>query len=189
MKTLVGIPCYGNQHDVYLARVLEEYRTWPDTDAVVFSDRPRPGIYPKVVVYDLGNDPVSLTHKHRRYFADRVDDYDLFLYAEDDVLVTRVALDYFIRHDRLFTDCQFRNAAPGFFLIERNDELGILNYPQVHAEFHWELPVIELHHYGNAHRIARFTNMHSATCILTQSQLEVQIDRGDYLLSPHVIGR
>src|SRR5208282_2721580 len=188
MKTLVGIPCYGNQHDVYLARVLEEYRTWPDTDAVVFSDRPRPGIYPKVVVYDLGNDPVSLTHKHRRYFADRVDDYDLFLYAEDDVLVTRRNLEYFIAHNENLGDWQFGGAVPGFFLVERRDD--ILNYPQYHAEFHWEpQAVYKIQHRGLFCTMAYFTNVHSATCLLTRNQIRLAIRDGNYLREPHLIGR
>ena len=42
-------------------------------------------------------DPWSLPFAHKQVFADRLNNYDLFLYSEDDVLVTEKNIRAFLR--------------------------------------------------------------------------------------------
>src|SRR6266550_1843219 len=96
-KTLVVIACYGSGNDRFLERVIKEYRSMPfDIDIVVCSNIPKdlgPDI--EVIVGLPTSNPRSLPFAPRRVLADRIDRYDLFLYSEDDILITEQNLRAF----------------------------------------------------------------------------------------------
>src|SRR5271167_4526523 len=97
VKMLVVIASYGSANDRYLLRVLAEYRSMPyATDIVVLSNAPKDlGSNVTVIVGLPNKHPWSLPFGHKRIFADRVNDYDLFVYSEDDMLVTERNIEAF----------------------------------------------------------------------------------------------
>src|SRR6266566_3832956 len=99
MKVLVTIASYGTTNDQYVSRVIEEYRTMRyAVDFVVLSNIPKnlgPDI--QVVVGLPSKNPYSLPFGHKKILAGRVSDYDLFIYSEDDILITQRNIEAFLR--------------------------------------------------------------------------------------------
>ena len=121
--------------------------------------------------------PWSLPFAHKQLFADRADQYDLFIYTEDDILITERNIRAFLD----VTDVLLEDEIAGFLRIEK-DINGNLNYPEVHGHFHWDCTSVRVR--GNYH-LAHFTNEHAACYLLTQHQLQKAISSGGFLIEPH----
>jgi len=89
-RVLVAIANYGEGNRRYLDQLLAEYRAMPfPVDVVVLSNIPKDlGDDVEVKVGLPGKDPWSLPFGHKQLFADRIEQYDAFIYSEDDILVT-----------------------------------------------------------------------------------------------------
>jgi len=179
MNILVAIANYGNKNRDFLETVIKEYRSMPhQVDIVVFSNIPKdlgPGI--EVIVGLPSPNPWSLPFAHKRVFAERANDYDLFIYTEDDTLVTEQNIRAFLEVTRVLPE----NEIAGFMRYEV-EPAGRKYYSTVHSHFHW-LP--ESVRTIGEYAFARFTNDHSACYVLTQKQLRMAIDSGGYLVGPH----
>ena len=132
-RLLVVIASHGTRNDRYLIQVVKEYQSMSfDTDILVLSNIPKnlaPGV--EVIVVDMrGKDPWSLPFSHERIFADRLNDYDLFLYSEDDILIREENLRAFQEVSAVLPEEEL----PGFFRYEGTPEVK-LNYPDVHGPF------------------------------------------------------
>ena len=122
-------------------------------------------------------DPWSLPFGHKKVFAERLERYDLFVYSEDDILITE-------RNLRAFLDASATlrvDEIVGFFRIEHGSN-GSVNYPDVHAHFHWDVNSIRLR---GKYALAKFTNEHAGCYVLTKSQLTKAIKSGGFLVGPH----
>src|SRR5271170_2525351 len=100
MKILTAIASWGTKNDTYLAQLIREYRSMSfDVDVVVISNLPKPvGPGAEVSLVDLdGRDPYSLPFAHKRIFAERLNDYDLFVYSEDDTLITESNIQAYLK--------------------------------------------------------------------------------------------
>src|SRR5690349_14299959 len=99
MKLLVVIANYGRKNDSYLERILSEYRTMPyRIDFVLLSNINKElGKDVEVITGLPTRNPHSLPFGHRRIFAERKDAYDLFVYSEDDILITQRNIEAFLR--------------------------------------------------------------------------------------------
>src|ERR1022692_4253123 len=90
LKILVAIASYGTGNDGYLSRLLDEYRKMPyDVHIVVLSNVQKhlsPDI--EVLVGLPTKNPRSLPFGHKPVLAQRLEQYDLFIYSEDDTLIT-----------------------------------------------------------------------------------------------------
>jgi len=178
-RLLVAINNYGDGHREYLSRLIAEYRSMPfQTDIVVLSNIPKdlgPSI--EVVVGLPTKNPWSLAFGHKKIFADRVNQYDLFIYTEDDILITEHNIETFLQVSAVLP----ANEVAGFFRkeIDRN---GILHYPEAHGSFHWDPQSVRS---VGEYTLAFFTNEHSACYILTQQQLQKAIASGGFLVPPH----
>lgn len=179
MKILVAIANYGSKNMGFLRTVIKEYRSMSyRTDIVVFSNIPKelgPDIEVKVGL--PSKNPRSLPFAHKKMFAERANDYDLFIYSEDDTLITEHHIQAFLDVTRTLPEHEIAG-----FLRYEVDTLGKKYYSTVHSHFHW-IP-------GSVTRIgdysfARFTNDHSACYLLTREQLKMAIDSGGYLVEPH----
>ena len=121
MRILVAIASYGTKNLKYLQALLTEYRRMPfEVDVVVLSNEPKElGEDVEVLVGLPTRNPRSLPFGHKALFAERAKDYDLFIYSEDDTLITE-------RNIRAFLDAigvlpaheiagflRVRNRAPG----------------------------------------------------------------------------
>ena len=113
MKILAAIVNYGTANDGYLSRVLGEYRDMrEDVDIVVTTNIAKNlGADVEVIVGLPTRNPRSLAFAHKRILAERVEDYDLFLYAEDDNLVSQRNIDAFLRATSVLPDTDIA----GFF--------------------------------------------------------------------------
>ena len=135
------------------------------TDIVVLSNIPKelgPGIEVKVGL--PSKNPWSLPFAHKKLFAERANDYDLFIYSEDDTLITENNIKAFLDVTRILPEHEIAG-----FLRYEFDTLGKKYYSTVHSHFHW-IP-------GSVKRIgdysfARFTNDHSACYLLTREAIE-----------------
>jgi SAM-dependent methyltransferase len=179
MRIFVAIASYGNRNDKYLERVLQEYRSLQhQTDIVVLSNvqkNPRLGV--DVVVGLPSKNPHSLPFRHKKVFADRKDAYDLFIYTEDDILITQRNIDAFVRASDILPQ---QNLA-GFFRWEQFPD-GTKFYPDVHAFYRWLPDSVKM---AGGYVFARFTNDHSGCFALTRSQLARAIESGGFLVPPH----
>jgi 2-polyprenyl-3-methyl-5-hydroxy-6-metoxy-1,4-benzoquinol methylase len=149
-----------------------------DVDLVIISNiekRPVDGI--ECLVGLPTRNPWSLPFAHKKLFADRLNDYDLFIYSEDDILITERNIAAFLR----VTPALREDELAGFFLVEFGPN-GEKNYPQVHGQFCWDC--------GSAVKrgeyiLAQFTNEHSACYMLTRPQLAKALASGGFLVEPH----
>jgi len=179
LKLLVAIASYGTGNDKYLSRVINEYRSMPyATDIVVLSNIPKDlGQGIQVVVGLPSKDPWSLPFGHKRIFADRINDYDLFAYSEDDILITQKNVEAFLRASAVLPD----DEVAGFLRFEKDKE-GKVFYPDVHWCYHWEPRSVRSR---GGYTFAFFTNEHAASYILTRAQLRRAIKSGGFLVGPH----
>src|SRR5208282_3350854 len=180
LKILVAIASWGTKNDTYLARVIEEYRSMPFAiDVLVLTNLSKPvGPGAEVFLVNLkGKNPGSLPFAHKKIFAERLKAYDLFIYSEDDNLITESNIRAYLRACAVLEE----NEIPGFFRFERGAD-GRINYPDVHGSFHWGSQSVRRR---KGQVFATFTNEHSACYMLTRDQLERAIASGGFLVEPH----
>src|SRR6478752_2416186 len=89
LRILVAIASYGRSNDRYLERIIQEYRSMPFAiDILLVSNIDKSGPGTECLVGLPTKNPWSLPFAHKKLFADRRDRYDLFVYSEDDILIT-----------------------------------------------------------------------------------------------------
>ncbi len=96
-KVLVTI-AHGAKNLTFLTRVIETYRAMAlETTIVVLSEAPKtlPAGVENVVGLPSRN-PWTLPFAHKQIFAQKLEDYDLFVYSEDDIGVTEGHLRAFL---------------------------------------------------------------------------------------------
>jgi 2-polyprenyl-3-methyl-5-hydroxy-6-metoxy-1,4-benzoquinol methylase len=179
LRILVAIASYGDKNDEYLGRVLDEYRSMPYSIRIVVLSNVAKELGPDIEVrVGLPNkNPWSLPFGHKQLFAENVDEYDLFIYAEDDILISQSNVDAFLKLSGSLPE----NRIPGFFHAE-TDERGNLYFDPIHSHFHWDATSVET--FGE-HTFAFYTNEHSACFLLTRDQLRRAISSGGFLVPPH----
>ncbi|RYH51282.1 MAG: methyltransferase domain-containing protein [Alcaligenaceae bacterium] len=177
-RVLVALASYGNANDHHLEQLIREYQSMSfDLDIVILSniDKSAQGIECRVGF--PSKDPWSLPFAHKSLFVERADQYDLFIYSEDDILITEAQLRAYMEVTGALAD----NEIAGFIRMEKNSD-GAISYPDMHDEFHWDAGTLR----SRAHYVlASFTNEHAACYILTQSQLRKAIDSGGFVVEPH----
>jgi SAM-dependent methyltransferase len=147
-------------------------------DIVILSNIPKdlgPGI--EVFVHVPTKDPWSLPFGHRQLFADRADAYDVFIYSEDDTLVTQRNIEAFLDATRVLPPDEIAG-----FLRSEQDKAGGLYCVSMHSHFRW-LPD-SVRRVG-ADAYAQFTNEHAAVYMLTREHLKMAIRSGGFLVEPH----
>jgi 2-polyprenyl-3-methyl-5-hydroxy-6-metoxy-1,4-benzoquinol methylase len=179
MRVLVVIASYGIVNDPYLERVLREYRSMTfDIDIVVLSNIKKDlGPNVRVLVGLPNGDPWSLPHAHKAVFSASVDKYDLFIYSEDDHLITQTNIEAFREATGILSD----NEIAGFLVAETKAN-GDLNYCGIHNHFQWD-PGSVVDRRGDLY--AFFSNEHSASYMVTADQLRRAIASRGFLQPPH----
>jgi 2-polyprenyl-3-methyl-5-hydroxy-6-metoxy-1,4-benzoquinol methylase len=179
MRVLVGIANFGNKNDKYLKILLDEYFSMKDFNIkiAVFSDKKKVFKHDVEVIVGLpSKNPWSLPFAHKKVFAERVNEYDLFIYSEDDTFIQEKNIKAFISATKLLPE----DKIAGFLRFEKYSENEIF-YTTVHSYFHWDIEsVFSIEPYT----FARFTNDHSACYILTRKQLRAAVMSGGYLKKP-----
>lgn len=177
MRVLVAIAYYGTTNEAYVRRIIDEYLGMShDVDVVVLTEQVK--ALPAAVEQRIGlpiDDPYSLPFAHKELFAERLHDYELFIYSEDDTLVTEASIDAF----RRATDDLPPDYLAGFLRTEEHD--GVVYCSSAHNHYHWD-PELVLR--AGSELYGAFSNPHSACFMLTQAQLGQAIDSGGFLLAP-----
>ena len=179
LRILVVIANYGTKNDQYLRRLLEEYQSMShDVHCVVLTNVPKElGGCVEVVVETPKGDPWSFPFPHKRILAERSSDYDLFIYTEDDTLITQKNIDAFSRATEVLPE----NEIAGFVRSEKGPS-GEIYISTAHGHFHWDPCSVVVR---GPYVFAFFTNEHSACYLLTQRQLNRAIQSGGFLVGPH----
>jgi 2-polyprenyl-3-methyl-5-hydroxy-6-metoxy-1,4-benzoquinol methylase len=179
MKLLVTIANYGTGNQEPLTRLLDEYRRMPfETDLVILSNIEKDlGKDVEVAVGLPSRNPWTLPFAHKRIFGERRNDYDLFIYSEDDTLITERNIEAFLRVTRVLPE----NEIAGFIRTEEGPD-GDVYFSTVHNHYHWEVSSTRN---NGTYSFAHFTNDHSAAFILTRDQLARAIASGGFLVPPH----
>ncbi len=148
-------------------------------DIIVFSNLQKDfGQDATSLVIDLrGRDPHTLPFAHKRIMADRIDDFDLFIYSEDDTLIRERNLGAFLRVSSMLPSDEI----PGFLNTDIGPT-GELHFCNMSSHFHWDPSSLVTR---GEYQFAYFTNEHSAAFVLTQSQLRRAIESGGFLVEPH----
>jgi len=178
-RVLVAIASYGSTNDLYLERVVKEYRSMAfAVDIVVLSNLDkRASLGTDCIVGLPSKNPWSLPFAHKKLFAERCDQYDLFIYSEDDILVTERNIRAWLE----VTPFMSGNEIAGFLRVEFGKD-GRRNYPDVHAHFHWDPSSVRRR--GDC-VLAHFTNEHAACFVLTREQLRNALRSGGFDVVPH----
>lgn len=178
LRLLVVIASYGNKNLALLQEMIRRLREFEmRVDVAVLSNEPKelgPGI--EVVVGLPSPNPWSLPFAHKALFAQRVADYDLFLYAEDDIGISQSHVEAFLR----VTPSLAEDEIAGFMRYEI-DPAGTRYLLDMHGRFHWKPE--------SARRrgdmvVAEFSNEHAAMYLLTRGQLERALTSGGFLRPP-----
>ncbi len=179
MKILVTIANYGTKNDSYLRRLIEEYRALPyEVDIVVLvSVAKEVEGATQVVLHSPVGDPWTFPFAHKSIFASRIDQYDLFIYSEDDTLITQRSIEAFLRTTEVLEDDEIA----GFLRVENTPE-GRASISTINGHFRWD--VTSVVHRGQF-TFAFFTNEHAASYLLTRQQLRRAIGSGGFLVQPH----
>ena len=131
----------------------------------------------ETVVGMPSKNPWSLPFLYKKLFFDRKEDYDLYIYSEDDTLITEDNIRAFMKMCKLLDEDEI----PGFMRYEvtpdKEKYIGT-----VHTCFHW-LP--ETLKKKGEHVFARYTNDHSACFVLTKNHLQAAIRSGGFMVEPH----
>jgi SAM-dependent methyltransferase len=178
-RVLVAIASHGTSNDRYLERIIREYRSMTlAIDLVVLSNidkRAMAGV--ECIVGRPTRDPWSLPFAHKKLFVERQEQYDLFVYSEDDILITE-------RNIRAWLDVTSflpQDEVAGFLRVEFGED-GERNYPDIHAHFHWDPSSVKRR---GDYVLAHFTNEHAACFILTREQLRRALQSGRFDVAPH----
>lgn len=135
------ITFYFLEHRIhFLDTIIETAESYPQTtdifihtnerDLTAGRFRPYTNGRLMIVWHDLtGCDPYRLTWKCRDLLSRQKDDYDIFMYIEDDILVPREAIEYWIQYNE---ETLKHNYNLGFFRIEK-DENGKEFIVDLHA--------------------------------------------------------
>ena len=166
IKTLAVLVNYGNEQLNYLQEVVSELKTFKkyEVTVIVNSNIELDSIngIDKVNIIKL-NDYEYLPRTCKDVIWQKKDEFDLFLYGENDHLFKEHHLDKYLE----YTEILPQDRIAGLIQYEEN-ETGRY-YPAFHAHFNWENGSVEKY---NDKLFAHFTNLHQATFILTKQQLD-----------------
>jgi hypothetical protein len=170
MKIKVCIANFGTGQLGYLERAIREYKTFKKytTDIRVYTTVPvseKHTLFPE----SIGK---ALPFSCRQDMADSMNDFDVFLYAENDMLITEDNVDAFLE----FSETLNENQVAGFIRYENRDQLKIL----VDANPHWGRIVNKRNENNFSLR-----NNHQGCFVLLKKDLKKAVESGGFLVPAH----
>jgi len=179
MKILVTIANHGTGNREFLDQLLAAYRNFPiEVDLIVVSNIPKDlGLDVEVVVGVPTENPWSLPFAHRPIFKEKLDQYDLFIYSEDDTLITWANIKAFLEECETLEE----NEIPGFLRTEKGPD-GRKYFSTCHSFFRW-IPGSVVSRNGKLW--AKYSNEHAACFVATKKQLAQAIRNEGFPSEPH----
>ena len=179
MKILVAIANFGPYRFGYLDKVITTYQRHAPPSGPRHPFRSRQACAAGGPAHGRPADarPVLAALCPQRLFAERQDEYDLFIYTEDDILICEHNLAAFVEASAVLP----HDEIPGLFRFER-DEVGRVFFVDAHPPWDWVPGSVATH---GCFTFATFSNAHSGCYVLTRSHLRGVIQSGGYLVPPH----
>ncbi len=179
MKVLVAIAHHGSKNRAHLTKLLDSYKSMDaEVDIVILAEEEKDiGRGVEIRVGLPSSDPWSLPFAHRALFAERQGAYDLYIYSEDDTLLSQEHLSAFMLATRILPP----DKIAGFMRYEQAPD-GSRSYCTIHSHYHWETDSAFC---VGEDIFARFSNLHSACYMLSSDHLDRCIDSGGFLVEPH----
>lgn len=176
-KVLVAIASHGNAQDHFLRQVVSEYLPLGERcRIVVLSNVAKRVAGAEVRIGVPTADPYSLPFAHRAVFAENVEDFDLFIYSEDDTLISVENIEAFRSAQRQLE----ANEVAGFLRSEVRTDGG-RQIVSANHHFRWRPESVVRR---GTDLYAKFSNQHSGCYIVTRTQLQRAIDSGGFLVEP-----
>jgi SAM-dependent methyltransferase len=173
----VAVASYGTAQDHFLRKIVAEYHGHDmDCRVVVLSNIDKPVEGAEVLVGLPSKNTYSLPFAHRALFRKHADEYDLFIYAEDDTLITAQNVRAFLDVQRCLRDDEIL----GFLRSETSTE-GVRYIVSANHYFRW-LPASTITR--GTYRLAEYSNQHSGCFIATRAQLSRAIASGGFTVEP-----
>jgi SAM-dependent methyltransferase len=178
LRMLVAIASYGEKNLHFLKKIIAEYRRMAlQVDIVVLSNAAKSlGSDVDVRVGLPSSNPWSLPFAHKPIFAAAADRYDLFLYSEDDILITEAHIRALLRVTRHLQP----DEVAGYLRYEV-DHAGNRWMPDLHGAFRWKPEAVKRR---GPYVLGEFTNEHAACYVLTRAQLRAALRSGGFLKGP-----
>lgn len=179
-RLLVAIASYGSRNLALLKQSIDAYRRMAafDVHVVVLSDAPKDvGRDVEVIVGLPSRNPWSLPFAHQPVFAARADQHDLFIYSEDDIGVTALNIQAFLRASDSLPSAEIAG-----FLRYETAVSGTVSMPDMHGGHRWKPETVQRR---GAYVVAEFTNEHAAFYVLTRAQLKHMIAADGFAKAPH----
>ncbi len=178
-RLLVAIANHGHKNTEFCRHLIDQYSALAfDTTIVVLSDTAKH--YGSDVEVRIGAptaNPWSLPFGHRPLFVEESENYDFFIYTEDDTEILGHHVELFVEATRHLPD----DKVLGFIRYEK-DDAGTVRYSTVHHSYRWIPDSVTR---SGDYAFAEYTNTHAGAYVLTQSQLKRCIASGGYALDPH----
>lgn len=188
LNILVCIPNFGTGNRIHIKRVLTEFKSYTkynlsihllltdDFDTTEFAPlKIEKHLYP-------GHIGESLPHTHKQIFEQQLQNYDYFLYIEDDLLLKESLVDTFMEETKILPPhmvCGFlryenKLGAEGHYLIDCHPD---------HAGHRGGKDKIIMHNYLiNGIEYFELYNLHQGCYLLSRQQLSDVIKTGRYFL-------
>lgn len=164
-KVLAVLVNYGFEQVSFLEKIIESLKSFKhyNVDIIVNSNVELniKGI-DKLNLFNNLPDYQLLPLTCRKTIWENKDNYDLFLFGENDMLFKEIHLDRHIEYTQILP----QDRICGLLRYEEDDR-GIF-YTDYHAFYEWDFDSLEIY---NGKKFAHFKNVHQATFILTKEQL------------------
>jgi hypothetical protein len=158
MKILVAIADFGGRKTLPIVKSCFKDSVFT---VVTFSTKDGEFLYPESIKEDL-------PFQHRKYFAENVDNYDYFIFTENDIFYPEKTLEFIIKNHNRYGDLN-----PIGLIREESGQLidfaAIQNGPKI-KKINDDL--------------FESSNDHQASYFLNQNQLKKCIDSENYLINP-----
>ncbi|NLP58169.1 hypothetical protein [Lutibacter sp. B1] len=164
-KILAVLVNYGTEQIHFLEQVVTELKSFSKYNVtVIVNSNINLNIdeIDKVNIFKLDNYQL-LPLTCRKVIWNNKNDYDIFLFGENDHLFKEIHIDNHLKYSKILP----KNRISG--LIQFEEDNSGKYYPGYHADFEWKFNSVEEY---DGKKFAHFTNLHQATFILTKEQLK-----------------
>jgi hypothetical protein len=181
MKLLISIATYGTKNFKYLNQVIDNYKTFKkyDIDIIVHGTIP---LDRTDITFISHENPKNTVFFHRQEFVYNADNYDFFIFSEDDILINEYTLDMYIEFDTKLSI----NECLGFLRFERI-------YEDIHTKYLIDMWKVPGHPVSNTNinigdeKYFSIINPHQSCYILNKDKLKFVINNSNYLIDSDTI--
>lgn len=185
MKILVCISNYGNTQINFLKQILSEYNHMDFEIDVILDTTYRLdlSLFENInIQMNLYRRSIKrkLVFKHRENVVNNKDNYDLFLYTENDLLITKQNIIQYLDITKKLP----KNYITGFLRYEeKNNEKYLIDVVSEWYTFRQKNILL------NGEKYFTMENLHQGSWILTKDQLEKAIKSKNFFIKPHTTNK